>query len=201
MVATYPALVRGDGGSGSGSNCNIGADRLPLSVSLSSTTASSALSAERKLLLNWLDWAQCKGLCVSGWSYCYHKDTGHTQFGPMAFSLWRQQNGSKILMEVKSSRHEVPARTLPAEQWFICERKELNDGCVVQVEPGDRVGVVMDMASSLRVVEDQVVEGGMMEGEVIEEWTIMGEDTRGEWVNTSLVIQEGHLMVMALVGQ
>ena len=124
----------------------------------------------------------------------------------MTFALWRQQNGSKILMEVESSRHEVPASTLPAEQWFVCEHKELNDGCAAQVEPGDRVGVVIDMASSLRVVEEvegerEVVEGEMMEGEMMEGWVIMGKDRRGEWVNTSLVVQEGHLMVMALVGQ
>ena len=113
----------------------------------------------------------------------------------MTFALWRE-NGSEILNEVESSRYEVPARTLPPEQWLICEGEELNNGCEVQVKHGDWVGVVIDRNSSLRVVE--VVEGEMVEG--VREGLVMMKEDR--WVNrSSLERQEGRLLVVALVGQ
>ena len=172
----------GEGDSGSGdSSCNIGADPLPLSVP--STPPSGGL------LLNWLDTAQCEGGCVSGWRYCYYKDANQTQSVPMTFALWRE-NENRTLNEVEGSRYEVPVTMLPPEQWLICEERELDSGCGVPVEEGDRVGVEIDMASSLHVV-------GMMEGGEVMVWEggeeIMSEDSRAV---------EGHaLMVVALVGQ
>ena len=133
----------------------------------------------------------CGGGCVTGWRYCYYAGNEHSV--SVTFALWRRSDDNVSLEVVEESVSVAEMKTLPAEQWFVCEEKSVSGGSEVMV--GDQVGVVIDSeTSTLRVV-------GEGEGEEV----LVGEredGRRGSVSESSLVRMDGHtLLVSAVTGQ
>ena len=120
-------------------------------------------------------------MCVSGWSYCYYSPYGNEESSAtVIFSLWRWSEGG-TLKEVNGSKFSVDMETLPEGQWLACEERELGEGCGVEMEEGDLVGVFINQNTSLHILGE--VDGGrVMVGSV--------EDReRGSVSNSSLARQ------------
>ena len=111
----------------------------------------------------------------------------------VTFALWRWSR-SGMLEEVGGSRFEVVMKTLPEDQWLVCEERDLRRGCGVEMEEGDMVGVVIKGNTSLHVLGE--VEGGLVMVGGKEE----GEE--GSVSNASLVSQPNlSLLVSPVLSQ
>ena len=149
--------MRAEDGSGSGCSGNSGLDvAVPLSH-----PSSTILPATPGLILAPL--GQCGGYgCIRGWNYCYYSlsdEMDQTSVVTFNFSLWRLAGGG-VLQEVTGSRFTVELKTLPQQQWLVCEEREVQSGCGVAPEEGDMVGVITSQEHSLELVAE--VEGGLV---------------------------------------
>ncbi|CAI8009803.1 hypothetical protein GBAR_LOCUS6547 [Geodia barretti] len=98
------------------------------------------------------------GGCVSGWSYCYYSPYGNEEsLVTVIFSLWRWSEGG-TLKEVNGSKFSVDMKTLPEGQWLVCEDRDLGEGCGVEMEEDDLVGVFINQNTSLHILGE--VDGG-----------------------------------------